>query len=192
MPNWSATSYIVTGDPNGISKLYKTLQKMNHRKKPKINNGFGPMWLGELVNELGGNWEAIRCRGNIEDFEKHPDGTISMFMESAWCEQSETRHFLEATLNLKIYYLDEESGLAVYQTNDTTGKYFPDRFLLDNEDEPLYFQTIEDAAVTITSIVGHPVEATVEAIEKALEDYEKDHEDENTWYSFHAYEVIDN
>lgn len=188
MPNWSATSYIITGDPKGISKLYKTLKKMSQRKKPQINNGFGPMWLGELINELGGDWKTIRCRGNIEDFSKNDDGTLSMFMECAWCEQSETRHFLEATLSLKIYYLDEEPGLEVYQTNDTTRKYFPDRYLLDNEDEPLYFRTLEEATETISEIVGKKIEATIEAIEKALEDYE----DENTWYSFHSYTVVDN
>lgn len=103
MPNWSDTTYRATGDPKGISRLYKTLQKMNRRKNPKINNGFGNMWLGELVNELGGNWEKIRCRGEITYFDKNSDETLSIYMSCAWCEQEETRHFLEATLSLKIY-----------------------------------------------------------------------------------------
>ena len=188
MPNWTSTSYRVTGDPKGISRLYKTLKKMSRRKNPKISNGFGPMWLGELVNELGGNWKTIRCRGAITDFEKEPDGTISIYMYCAWCEQSETRCFLDATLSLKTYYLDEEPGCGVYETNDTTGKYYPDRFLLDNEDEPLYFQTLQEAAESVSGIVGHPVDASVKAICDALENYEETHEDE--WYSFHQFDVI--
>lgn len=189
MPNWSGTTYRVCGDKHGISKLYKTLQKMNHRKNPKINNGFGPMWLGELVNELGGNWENTRCRGEITDFEKNNDGTLEIYMSCAWAEQSETRHFLEATLSLKIYYCDEEPGCGVYETNDTTGKYFPDRFLLDNEEKPLYFQTLQEAAESVSGIVGKKTEATIDAIVRALDNYQEEHD---TWYSFHAYEVVDN
>lgn len=187
MPNWSDTTYRVTGDPKGISKLYKTLQKMSRRKNPKIRNGFGPMWLGELVNELGGNWETIRCRGEITNFEKELDGTLSINMYCAWCEQSETRYFMDATLSLKTYYLDEEPGCCVYQTNDTTGKYFPDRYFLDNEEEPLYFETIEEAAESISGIIGHPIEAKTEAICVALDDYE---EKTGTWNNFHAFEVV--
>lgn len=187
MPNWSETTYRVTGDPKGISRLYKTLQKMNQRKNPKISNGFGTMWLGELVNELGGNWENIRCRGEITYYDKNSDGTLSIYMSCAWCEQEETRHFLEATLSLKIYYCDQEPGCEVFQTNDTTGRYFSDRYLLDNEEEPLYYQTLQEAAESVSGIVGHPVEPTVTAINEALEDYEEETE---TWYSFHEFKVI--
>lgn len=145
------------------------------------------MWLGELVNELGGNWETIRCRGEITYFEKNNDGTLEIYMSCAWCEQSETRHFLEATLSLKIYYCDEEPGCQVYETNDTTGKYFPDRYLLDNEEEPLYYQTLQEAAESVSGIVGHHVEASVEAIEKALDEYEEETE---TWYSLHKFNIV--
>lgn len=187
MPNWTSTTYRVTGDPKGISRLYKALQKMSRRKNPKINNGFGPMWLGELVNELGGNWETIRCRGEITYFDKNSDGTLSIYMSCAWCEQSETRHFLEATLSLKIYYCDQESGCEVFETNDTTGKYFPDRYFLDNEEEPLYYLTIQEAAESVSGIVGHPIDPTVAAINEALGKYEEETE---TWYSFHVFEII--
>lgn len=69
------------------------------------------------------------------------------------------------------------------------GDYFPDRYFLDNYDEPLYFKTIEEAAKSVSQIVGHEVAATVEAIEEALYDYEEDHEDEDVFYSFHVFEI---
>ena len=76
----------------------------------------------------------------------------------------------------------------VFYTNDTNGDYFPHRYLLDNYDEPLYYETIEEAVESVSEIVGHKVQATVEAIEEALNDYEEEHEDEDVFYSFHEFQ----
>ena len=39
----------------------------------------------------------------------------------------------------------------------------------------------------LSDIVGHPVEPNVEAIDAALDDYLTEHEDNDTWYSFHEF-----
>lgn len=41
---------------------------MEKRKTSILPNGFGKMWLGNLVYKLGGDWEKLRCRGEITDF----------------------------------------------------------------------------------------------------------------------------
>lgn len=191
MPNWTSTSYRATGSPQGISKLYKSLQKMNKRKNPKIRNGFGPLWLGELLNELGGNWEDTRCRGEITWFEKNNDGTLSIDMICAWCEQSEFRHWLEGKLGLKIYYRDEEPGCEVYNTNDSTGVYFPERYYLNTFDDPQYFDTIEEAAKYVADLVGKEIEANVDSINEALESYMTENDDDDIWFSFHEFTILD-
>ena len=66
-------------------------------------------------------------------------------------------------------------------------EHFPERYLLDSYDEPLYFETINEAAKCVSDIVGHPVEQSVEAIDQALDDYLEVHEDDDTWYSFHEF-----
>lgn len=67
-------------------------------------------------------------------------------------------------------------------------KNSPERYLLDSYDEPLYFETIDEAAKCVADIVGHPVALTVEAIDQALDNYlETTHEDNDTWYSFHEF-----
>lgn len=190
MPNWSNTTYRVTGNHNGISALNKALQRMSERKKSKISNGFGPMWLGELVYELGGNWEEIRCRGEITWFEKIDDGTLTINMMCAWCEQSELRHWLEAKHGLKIYFIDEEPDCQVFETNDVYGVYFPNRFFLDSYEEPQYFKTIHEAADYVGKLVGKDVEASVNSIDTALDDYIEDHDDEDIWYSFHEFTIV--
>ena len=53
--------------------------------------------------------------------------------------------------------------------------------------KPLYFEDIEEAAKCVSHIVGHPIEPNVEAIDAALDDYLAEHEDNDTWYSFHEF-----
>ncbi len=74
---------------------------------------------------------------------------------------------------------------------NSNGTYFPDRYLLDNYKEPLYFETIEEAAECVSSIVGHKVDPTVKTIDEALEDYLEEHEDEDVFYSFHEFTVVE-
>ena len=65
--------------------------------------------------------------------------------------------------------------------------FFLERYLLDSYNEPLYFETIKDAAKCVSDIVGHPIEPSFEAIDQALDDYLAEHEDNDTWYSFHEF-----
>ena len=64
------------------------------------------------------------------------------------------------------------------------------RYFLDSNDDWYYFKTIEEAAKHVSAIVGHEVEATVKAIDEALEDYLEEHEDEDIFYSFHEFKII--
>ena len=40
-----------------------------------------------------------------------------------------------------INYMEEEPGCDVYYTNDQSGEWFPERFLLDGEEVHEYFET---------------------------------------------------
>lgn len=93
--------------------------------------------------------------------------------------------------SIKVYYREEEPGCDVFYTNDADRIYFPERYFLDNYDEPLYYETIEEAAESVSEIVGHDVAPTVEAIEESLNNYEEEHEDEDVFYSFHEFLITD-
>lgn len=79
----------------------------------------------------------------------------------------------------------------MYDTNDSSGKYFPERFYLDSYDQQEYFETIEEAADYVAKIVGHKVEASVDAIDEALDDYVDKQDNEDVFYCFHEFTVID-
>lgn len=64
MPNWCFTSVVVDGNKKDVRSLYSIMSKLESRKKPLVDNGFGNTWLGCLVTKLGGDWEKIYCRGS--------------------------------------------------------------------------------------------------------------------------------
>lgn len=193
MPNWCETTYKCVGDEEEIKSLHEILQKIDQRKEPKIPNGFGHLWLGELVTELGFNWEELRCRGEITGFELC-EGVLSIWQETAWCEQEGVRQAIEKKYpSVKVYYLEEEPGCEIYCTNDLEGTYFPDNYYLDTYDDPQYFETIEQAAKYVGGLVGHEVKENVGSIKKALDDYAeiRQENDEDVFYSFHEFQRIE-
>ena len=191
MPNWCDTTYKCVGDPKEVRSLYKTIKANDKRKTSRIKNGFGTLWLGNIVDSLGEDWEKLRYRGEIISYQL--DGNVlTIYQSTAWCEQEGFREVIERKFpSIKVYYREEEPGCDVFYTNDVDRIYFPERYLLDNYDEPLYYKTIEEAAESVSEIVGHEVAQTVEAIEEALNNYEEEHEDEDIFYSFHEFLITD-
>jgi hypothetical protein len=191
MPNWCDTTYKCVGDPKEVRSLYKIIKANDRRKNPRVKNGFGKLWLGCIINALGDDWEKLRCRGEITDYQLD-DNVLTIYQNTAWCEQEGFRECIEKKYpSIKVYYQEQEPGCDVFYTNDNSGIYFPDRYFLDSYDDWYYWQTIEDAAKHISGIVGHEVNPTVKAIDDALEDYQQEHEDEDLFYSFHEFEVVD-
>ena len=166
---------------------------MEKRKTSILSNGFDKMWLGNLVYKLGGNWEELRCRGEITDFSL--DGNVlTINQQTAWCEQEGVRLIIEQTFpSIKVYYMEQESGCEVFCTNDASGEYFPERYFLDSFEDWEYFETLDEAAKFVSKIIGHEVEPSADAIDKALDDYVEKHEEENEdiFYSFHEFKVVE-
>ena len=193
MPNWCDTTYKCVGDPKEVRALHKVLKYIDRRKTTIVRNGFGKWWLGNLVTKLGGKWEDYCCRGEITGYSFDGD-ILEITQYTAWCEQEGVRRIIQEKFpSIKVYYREEEPGCEVYYTNDTTGDYFPETYFLDSYDEQQYFETIEEAAEKVTEIVGCTVEATVNAIQEALEKYveQKEGEGEEVFYSLHEFTVID-
>jgi len=191
MPNWCFTSVVVDGNKKDVRSLYSIMSKLESRKKPLVDNGFGNTWLGCLVTKLGGDWEKIYCRGSWSNL-YYKGETLHFDTETAWGPMTEVFDFIKTVYpSLKIYYSSEEPGCEVFVTNDIDGIHFPNRYYLDSYDDPLYFETIEEAADYVSGIVGRKVEPMVDDITEALDDYMEEHEDEDVFYSFHEFLVSD-
>lgn len=193
MPNWASTAYLFKGaDENQAKDLYEKIDSLAKMGKPLIENGFGKLWMGCLVNLLGGDWDKVYCRGEIIDYNL-TDDHVCISCETAWDEMPEFRHFLEQQYpGSKIYYCVEECGNEVYATNDADGEYFKDRYCLDSYDGLEYFETIEEAAEYIGEIIGKELKPDFAEIESAIDDYMGEHDNsDESWMSFHRFGVLD-
>ena len=192
MPNWCDTTYKCVGDPKEVRALHKVLKYIDRRKTTIVRNGFGKWWLGNLVTKLGGKWEDYRCRGEIVDYSLEGDILIITQM-TAWCEQEGVRRIIQEKFpGIKVYYREEESGCEIYNTNDLNRTYFPEQYLIENNNEPIYFRTIEEAAEWVSDLVGHKVEAGSTNIQEALDEYvEAQKNPEDHFYCLHKFKVID-
>ena len=191
MANQSDVVYKCIGDPKEVRSLYKIINANDKRKTSRVKNGFGTLWIGNIIDALGEDWEKLRCRGEIIGYHIE-NNLLTIYQSTAWCEQEGFRECIEKKFpSIKVYYREEEPGCDVYYTNDADRNYFPERYLLNNNDEPLYFNTIEEAAEYVSGIVNQKVEAIMEAIEKALDNYEEEHEDDDVYFSFHEFQVVD-
>lgn len=191
MPNWASTTYIMKAEPMQAKDLYEKIESLNQMKEPLVDNGFGKLWMGCLVNLLGGDWNKVYCRGEITSCSLEDDH-VCISCETAWGEMPEFRHFLEQQYpGSKVYYCVEECGNCVYATNDAEGEYFKDRYCLDFYDGLEYFETIEAAAEFIGERIGKTLKPDFAEIEKEIDDYLEEHDDdEECWMSFHKFEML--
>lgn len=192
MPNWAITNYVFKAKEEQAKDLYEKIDSLAKMDKPLVENGFGKLWMGCLVNLLGGDWDKAYCRGYIIDYNLNEDH-VSITCETAWDEMPEFRHFIEQQYpGSKVFYQVEECGCEVYATNDAEGVFFKDRYCLDFFDGLEYFETIEEAAKYVGEIIGKDLTPEYDKIEQAIEDYmeEQDNDDEH-WMSFNQFEVLD-
>lgn len=168
------------------------MQELEKMPDPGLfENGFGSTWLGNLVIKLGGDWNKIYCRGEW-NYMEYRDGILIIDIESAWSEPNEVRDFIEEKLpGIKIYFQSEEPGCVIYETNDPTGEYFPDRFYLWDEIslDTGYYQSLEGLLRAVEKITGSKHLNTFSAAEKAMESHSRKHG--HSSYEIQEFKVVD-
>jgi len=181
MPNWCSASYAIEGDVKEVKNLYELMKGLQERKEPSVPNGFGTAWLGCLVDALGGDWHETRCRGDWGNLEMN-DGVLTFTTETAWCPCNETFELVCRSFpTLRYYYQSEEPGMAEYWTNDTEGKYFPDKYIADlctpdGEWHKEYFSDLTGLFKWFEEISGQPVKS-IEEISAIAEQWSSESED---------------
>lgn len=193
MSNTCFTTYKIVGKKESIAKLHKTIKDLDDRQMPLVENEwYNPkLWLGCLVAALGGNPDEVLCRGTIIHYELKDD-VLTLNTEAAWTEMAETRHYIERSIpDLRIYYLEEEEGCELFNTNDAEGVFFWERYYLDSSDVVRYFCTLQEVADYAEEVTGKKMEASFNAIKDALKCYADAHEDDDTHYDLFEIKVCD-
>ncbi|MBQ0160339.1 MAG: hypothetical protein KBT28_06915 [Bacteroidales bacterium] len=166
MPNWANVSYQITGSKESIDRLNNIIDELVSAPSPRVKNGFGKLWLGCIVDALGGKWEEVTCRGQIYERSRVSDISLDLDMEMAWGELSDFREFLEKTLNVHIIYYCEEPGMATYCHNDPDGpKYHIEVIIEDETYESDFIDDFETIQMMIDSYINKKPKDFADAIE---------------------------
>lgn len=184
MPNWCNTSYKFVGDKEEIADLYNKLQSLNDMPEPLVENGFGKLFLGCVVNLFGGDWKEIYCRGEIDYMEICGDSMIQLSTMTAWGDVPEVWDFVCKNYpSIKYYYLAEEGGLCYYVNSDTTGEYFPEKYyVLHAEGYSEYLDDDEELLEYIAEKIGAAEIESIDQLDQLLEQYNKEHANEEIYY----------
>lgn len=184
MPNWCNTSYKFVGDKEEVADLYNKLQSLNDMPEPLVENGFGKLFLGCVVNLFGGDWKEIYCRGEIDYMEICGDSMIQLSTMTAWGDMPEVWDFVCKNYpSIEYYYLAEEGGLCYYVNSDTTGEYFPEKYyVLHAEGYSEYLDDDEELLEYIAEKIGAAKIESIDQLDQLLEQYNKEHANEEIYY----------
>lgn len=156
MANTCTTDYIFEGEGAQIRALHKELDALQ-KAKPDSKEGsyIAPSnWLGNIVKKMLGEDPAkISCRGefNLQEIDNCPYDddklTLSLSTSTAWSPCNEIFEKLAEKYDFSLYWIAEEFGLGLFQSNDSEGRYFADDTIcVDATDHGMeYFSTQEDA-----------------------------------------------
>lgn len=133
MPNWCFTSYRIEGKPETLKKIYDAI--LHH----EVQKNSSPNWEGNVLKALGITWEdkpsdnANRkyLRGFIQESPSLGENVLEVYAEEAW-QVSDFGELLEENFSdVKVYYSGEEQDMDYLVTNDSEGKYFRCRAIVE-------------------------------------------------------------
>ena len=184
MPNWCSTRYACTGDQNELQSLYERMNRLAQMKEPLKPNGFGTTWLGNLVEDLGVDFNKVQCRGSWDGLELD-GGVLRFWTETAWYRCTEVEDLIkEKYPSMEIFFICEEPGMAIYEKNNNV--FFPEDYIVDIEDDDTYYLMESEALQVLSDFFGIDFKDIDEAMVLVQENNDKD--DGRVWVN--KYEFI--
>ena len=195
MANWAATSYAIDGPKEVLEKIYEAILH------PEVKSGSSENWEGNVLNTLGAKWtdrgedrqKGSYMRGFIQDdpwWQDESHTCLRFEAEEAW-GATDLDEVLEANFPVKVWWITEEPGMEVFETNDKHGKYFSERFMVDtcinSNYQSDYFKTKEAAYQWLAKLTNGKIknEQQVEAFNEADDTLEDD------FIFVHEYRILD-
>lgn len=191
MANWASTSYRIEGSESDLKKVYDVIDNFVTGKSKPVLEDASKEWEGNIVKALGASDEQLKesyLRGFIEEYELDGD-VIRINAEEAW-GATDFRHVLGKLMpDLTIYYIVEEAGCEVFATNDTDGKYYPERYLVDayvkDTDYYEYFETEKQMKSFVSSLLEKK-----DFTEEDIEAWNEEHEDDDSYINVHEFKYV--
>lgn len=191
MANWASTSYRIEGSKSDLERVFGVIDDFIKGRVASTREDATADWEGNIVKALGAMDEEIDnnyLRGFIQDYELDGD-TIRIEAEEAW-GATDFRHVLGKLMpDLTIYYIVEEAGCEVFATNDTDGKYYPERYLVDayvkDADYYEFFETEKQMKSFVSSLLEKK-----DFTEEDIEAWNEEHEDDDSYINVHEFKYV--
>lgn len=167
MANICTTEYVFEGEGRKINALHEKLKELVKSTKKEGNPDSWksePNWLGYIVEKiLEQDYQSVPCRGEffvggVENSPYNDDNLIlHVSTSTAWSPCQALFEKLAERFDCLLYWVAEEFGCDLYQSNDTEGKYFRNEYVVDivgiGEE---YFETEEKAVSYVAGLTGNP------------------------------------
>ena len=187
MPNWCSTRYVLCSDDNQeLMDLYERMKRLREMKEPLKPNGFGTTWLGNLVEDLGVDFNTVQCRGSWDGLSMDSE-ILSFWTETAWYRCTEVEDLIkEKYPSIEIYFKCEEPGMCIYEKNND--EFFPEDYLIDYAGGDVYYMSEEETLNELSEFFGIDFADIAEALILVEEHNEND--DDDPIY-VHKFELVD-
>ena len=189
MANRCFTDYLIIEKRKKVEIMFNDFQKVlqTDRSYETDHTTYKPdaEWLGYVVSDMLGednNKTSIHCRGSIECISEEimpsRDGDdmaqFNLSTDTAWSDARELFYLLSEKYDVEVLFYADEPGMGIHDTNDAEGRYFPTRYVLEDESsDTSYCDTFDELADEIKKITGERPE-TFEKIEDIIERHELD------------------
>ena len=188
MPNWCSTRYVCCGDPEELQGLYDRMTRLAEMKEPLKPNGFGTTWLGNLVEDLGVDFNTVQCRGTWDGLGlKH--GVLRFSTETAWYRCTEVEDLIrEKFPSIEILFICEEPGMCIYEKNSDV--YFEEEYIVDYAAGGRHYMSEADALQELSDEFGIDFANMDEALVIVEEHNDKEDNVDDEIYVY-KFELID-
>lgn len=118
-------------NPEGLLSLWEDLEA-----SVIICTDADKAWIGNLFEYKEICTTGIGLRGTVSYMERD-EGHILLSTDAAWTPLLEAYAAIADTYGVEFMMLSIEPGEGIYYNTDTSGKYFPDRYMVSIRNEEL-------------------------------------------------------
>lgn len=190
MANMASVSYAIEGPKENLQKIdeaivvavnsddnrYEMCQAAEYLKLP-IEEGKTRLG-GEITEEP--TWDENT-------------GALRFWSEERWGLQDFAELLEKRFPDIKVFWIEEEPGMEIYCTNDSAGKYFPERYWVDTCIDGIYnskyFKTEEEGYKWLEKLTYGRVKSE-DDVDKFNSDYEDSGTDNENFIYIHEFEVV--
>jgi len=188
MANMASVAYAIEGSEESLKKIAEALIVAVNSDDKRYEMYQAAEYLKLPITD------GTRLGGEIEEEPTWDEktGALRFWSEERWGLQDFAELLEKQFLDIKVYWVVEESDMEIYCTNDKEGKYFHDRYWVDTAIDDIYnseyFKTEEQVYEWLAKLTYGRVKSK-EDVEKFNSDYEDSGTDDENFIYVHEFEI---